>query len=162
VAEAMVFLLERAKLVVEGAGAVGVAALLSGRMAAASEGTTVVILSGGNVDAGLLAEVARRHESQAGRRLVLLASLPDRPGSLARLLALVGELRANLLDVEHIREGFDLHVRETAVQLVLETRGESHAQRVTASVREAGYAEPRPLRWASTAAPLPSDRTSSR
>jgi threonine dehydratase len=146
VAEAMVFLLERAKLVVEGAGAVGVAALLSGRLSAARAGTTVVVLSGGNVDAGLLAEVARRHESQAGRRLVLLASLPDRPGSLARLLALVGELRANLLDVEHIREGFDLHVRETAVQLVLETRGQAHADRVTEAVRAAGYGEPRTLR----------------
>jgi threonine dehydratase len=146
VAEAMVFLLERAKLVVEGAGAVGVAALLAGRLSAATVGTTVVLLSGGNVDAGLLGEVARRHESQAGRRLVLLARLPDRPGSLARLLALVGELRANLLDVEHIREGFDLHVRETAVQLVLETRGQAHARQVTDAVREAGYAEPRPLR----------------
>lgn len=146
VAEAMVFLLERAKLVVEGAGAVGVAALLAGRLSPAEQGTTVVLLSGGNVDAGLLAEVARRHESQAGRRLVLLASLPDRPGSLARLLALVGELRANLLDVEHIREGFDLHVRETAVQLVLETRGPAHAGRVTEAVRRAGYSEPRPLR----------------
>jgi len=146
VAEAMVFLLERAKLVVEGAGAVGVAALLAERVRATNAGTTVVVLSGGNVDAGLLAEVARRHESQAGRRLVLLASLPDRPGSLARLLALVGELRANLLDVEHIREGFDLHVRETAVQLVLETRGQAHAQRVTDAIRAAGYSEPRPLR----------------
>jgi threonine dehydratase len=146
VAEAMVFLLERAKLVVEGAGAVSVAALLSGRLSAAPQGTTVAILSGGNVDAGLLAEVARRHESQSGRRLVLLASLPDRPGSLARLLTLVGELRANLLDVDHIREGFDLHVRETAVQLVLETRGPAHAKRVTESVRTAGYSEPRPLR----------------
>jgi threonine dehydratase len=146
VAEAMVFLLERAKLVVEGAGAVGVAALLAGRLRASPAGTTVVVLSGGNVDAGLLAEVARRHESQAGRRLVLLASLPDRPGSLARLLALVGELGANLLDVEHIREGFDLHVRETAVQLVLETRGSAHAERVTGAVREAGYSEPRALR----------------
>jgi threonine dehydratase len=146
VAEAMVFLLERAKLVVEGAGAVGVAALLSGRLAPSATGTTVALLSGGNVDAGLLAEVARRHESQAGRRLVLLASLPDRPGSLAQLLTLVGELRANLLDVEHIREGFDLHVRETAVQMVLETRGPSHAREVIDAVREAGYSEPRPLR----------------
>jgi threonine dehydratase len=146
VAEAMVFLMERAKLVVEGAGAVGVAALLAGRLPGVADGTTVVVLSGGNVDAGLLAEVARRHESQAGRRLVLLASVPDRPGSLARLLALVGELRANLLDVEHIREGFDLHVRETAVQLVLETRDPGHAGRVTDAVRQAGYAEPRPLR----------------
>jgi threonine dehydratase len=147
VAEAMVFLLERAKLVVEGAGAVGVAALLGdGLKLAAAEGTSVVILSGGNVDAGLLAHIVRRHESQVGRRLVLLACLPDRPGSLALLLTLVGELGANLLDVEHIREGFDLHVRETAVQLVLETRGQAHADEVTEAVRRAGYAEPRLLR----------------
>jgi threonine dehydratase len=105
----------------------------------------VVILSGGNVDPGLLAEVVRRHETQAGRRLVLLARLPDRPGSLAPLLALVAEQGANLLDVQHIREGIDLHVRETAVQLVLETRGAAHASEVTAAVRAAGYAEP-PLR----------------
>jgi threonine dehydratase len=143
VAEAMVFMLERAKLVVEGAGAVGVAALLSGRARAANGGTTAVILSGGNVDAGLLAQVARRHETQAGRRLVLLARLPDRPGSLARLLTLVGELGANLLDVQHIREGIALHVRETAVQLVLETRSQVHAKQVVAAVRSAGYAEAR-------------------
>jgi threonine dehydratase len=142
VAEAMVFVLERAKLVVEGAGAVGVAAVLGGRVAVAGEGTAVVILSGGNVDAGLLALVARRHESQAGRRLVLLARLPDRPGSLARLLALVAERGANLLDVQHIREGLDLHIRETAVQLVLETRGPAHAEQVTVAVRDAGYGEP--------------------
>ena len=142
----MVFLLERAKLVVEGAGAVSVAALLAGRLSPADAGTTVVLLSGGNVDAGLLGEVARRHESQAGRRLVLLASLPDRPGSLARLLTLVGDLRSNLLEVEHIREGLDLHVRETAVQLVLETRGSAHAQRILGAVRAAGYSEPRALR----------------
>jgi len=146
VAEAMVFLLERTKLVVEGAGAVGVAALLGGQASASATGTTVVILSGGNVDAGLLAQVARRHESQAGRRLVLVACIRDRPGSLARLLALVGELGANLLDVQHIREGIDLHVRETAVQLVLETRGAGHAGEVRDAVRAAGYAEPRALR----------------
>jgi threonine dehydratase len=146
VAEAMVLMLERAKLVVEGAGAVGVAAILGSRLSLTGGGTTVVILSGGNVDAGLLAEVARRHESQLGRRLVLLASLPDRPGSLAQLLTLVGHHRANLLDVEHIREGFDLHVRESAVQLVLETRGPAHAAEVTAAVRDAGYSEPRLLR----------------
>jgi threonine dehydratase len=145
VAEAMVFLLERAKLVVEGAGAVGVAALLASRVTG-SGGTTAVILSGGNVDPGLLAQIARRHESQAGRRSVLLALLPDRPGSLALLLSLVGRLGANLLDVEHIREGFDLHVRETAVQLVLETRGPEHAALVQRTVREAGYAEPLAVR----------------
>ena len=149
VAEAMVFLLERAKLVVEGAGAVGVAALLAGAVPWADgsrSGTTAVILSGGNVDPGLLAQIARRHESQAGRRFVLLARLPDRPGSLALLLSLVGQLGANLLDVEHIREGFDLHVRESAVQLVLETRGSEHADRVQTAIRAAGYTEPRAVR----------------
>jgi threonine dehydratase len=142
----MVFLLERAKLVVEGAGAVGVAVVLARSATLNPEGTTVVILSGGNVDAGLLAEIVRRHESQAGRRLVLLARIPDRPGGLAALLALVAEQGANLLDVSHIREGLDLHVRETAVQLVLETRGQEHARRVSDAVREAGYDEPRALR----------------
>jgi threonine dehydratase len=146
VAEAMVFLLERAKLVVEGAGAVGVAALLSGRVPGPGDGVTAVVLSGGNVDPGLLGQIARRHESQAGRRSVLLARLPDRPGSLALLLSLVGELGANLLDVEHIREGFDLHVRESAVQLVLETRGADHAVEVVRAVREAGYSEPGTVR----------------
>jgi threonine dehydratase len=70
----------------------------------------------------------------------------DRPGSLARLLALVAGRGANLLDVQHIREGIDLHVRETAVQLVLETRGPEHADQVARAVREAGYAEPKPVR----------------
>jgi threonine dehydratase len=102
-----------------------------------------VVLSGGNVDAGLLAEVARRHETQAGRRLVLMARIPDSPGSLAGLLAVVGEQRANLVDVQHIREGIDLHIRETAVQLVLETRSREHADRVTQAVRRAGYADTR-------------------
>jgi threonine dehydratase len=147
VSEAMVFLLERTKLVVEGAGAVGVAAVLAGKLGERpAEGRTVLILSGGNVGVGLLSEVARRHETQAGRRLMLLARLPDRPGALSVLLALLAERGANLLDVQHIREGIDLHIRETAVQLVLETRSAEHAQEVTHAVRDAGYSEPRLLR----------------
>jgi threonine dehydratase len=140
IAEAMVLCLEQAKLVVEGGGAVGVAALLGGQLTAAAEGTTCVVLSGGNVDAGLLALIARRHETGAGRRLVLFTRVPDRPGALAGLLTLLAETGANLVDVEHVREGVDLHVRETAVQLVLETRGRGHAERVSAAVAEAGYA----------------------
>lgn len=143
VAEAMVFLLERTKLVVEGAGAVGVAALLAGKLGDPRKaGTTVMVLSGGNVDAGLLAQVARRHESQAGRRLVLTVTLPDRPGSLGALLSLIGSTGANLVDVQHIREGVDLHIRETAVQLVLETRGPEHSAVVMAAMRVGGYAAP--------------------
>jgi threonine dehydratase len=145
VGEAMVLLLERSKLVVEGAGAVGVAALLAGRVRPAEQGSTAVVLSGGNVDAGLLASVARRHETEVGRRLVVLTRLPDRPGELSRLLARVADAGANLLDVEHVREGMDLHVYESVVQLVLETRGREHAAEVLGAVTSAGY-ETRVLR----------------
>jgi threonine dehydratase len=139
VAEAMVLLMEKAKLVVEGAGAVGVAALLGGEVKAAETGTTCVILSGGNVDAGLLATVARRHETEVGRRMVLLTRVPDRPGALARLLDCVAAAGANLVEVSHLREGIDLHVRETGVQLTIETRSREHAEAVVGAVREAGY-----------------------
>jgi threonine dehydratase len=139
-AAAMVLLMERGKLVVEGAGAVGVAALLGGQVAAAPEGTTIAVLSGGNVDAGLLAAAARRAETEAGRRLVLLTRVADRPGNLARLLDCVAGTGANIVDVAHVREGLDLHVRETAIELVLETRGTGHAERVVASLRDEGYA----------------------
>jgi threonine dehydratase len=139
VAEAMVLLLEKAKLVVEGAGAVGVAALIGGQVMPAAQGTTCVVLSGGNVDAGLLAEVARRHETQAGRRLVLLTRVPDRPGALARLLECVAAAGANVVDVSHLREGIGLHIRETGVQMVVETRSAAHADAVMAAVIAAGY-----------------------
>src|SRR5215210_7344711 len=139
IAEAMVLLMERCKLVVEGAGAVGVAALLGGQVAPAASGTTVAVLSGGNVDPGLLASIARRHEDRKSTRLVLLTRLPDRPGNLASLLACVAAQGANVVDVSHVREGLDLHVRETAIELVIETRGHAHADAVVAALREAGY-----------------------
>ncbi len=141
VAEAMVFLMERTKLVVEGAGAVGVAALLANKLSSPVDGATVLVLSGGNVGAGLLAEVARRHETQHRRRLVLRVRIPDLPGHLAALLGLVGRTGANLVDVQHIREGLDLHIQETAVQLVLETRGAEHAAAVRAALQAGGYEE---------------------
>jgi threonine dehydratase len=138
-AQAMVLLVERSKQVVEGAGAVGVAALMHGRVNPAEEGATVVVLSGGNVDATLLVEAIRLGETAAGRRMVLATKIPDRPGGLATLLALVAKLGANVVDVEHLRDGIDLHVRETAVHLVLQTRGPDHDNRILEAVREAGY-----------------------
>jgi threonine dehydratase len=139
IAEAMVTMMEKAKLVVEGAGAVGVAALLAGVTAPAERGSTVVVLSGGNVDAGLLAVVARRHETLAGRRIVVLTRVPDRPGALAGLLECVAEAGANIVEVSHLREGVDLHVRETAVQLIMETRGKDHAAQVLDAIARGGY-----------------------
>jgi threonine dehydratase len=139
VAQTMVHLLERSKQVVEGAGAVGVAALIHGRVSASEDGETVAILSGGNVDATLLAEAIRLGETAAGRRMVIAIKIPDRPGGLANLLAIVARLGANVLDVEHLRDGMDLHVRETAVQLVLQTRGADHDVKIVEAVEAAGY-----------------------
>lgn len=139
VADAMVLLLGQAKLVVEGAGAAGVAALLSGAVPAARDGATCVVLSGGNVDAGLLAEVARRHETQCGRRAVLLTRVPDRPGALAQLLNCVAGTGANIVEVTHLREGIGLHIRESAVQLVIQTRSHAHTDAVQRAVADAGY-----------------------
>jgi threonine dehydratase len=138
-AQAMVHLLERSKQVVEGAGAVGVAALMHGRVKPPADGATVVVLSGGNVDAALLVEAIRLGETAAGRRMILATKIPDRPGGLATLLSLVAKLGANVLDVEHLRDGMDLHVRETAVQVVLQTRGPEHDERILTAVRDAGY-----------------------
>jgi threonine dehydratase len=138
IADAMVFLAERAKLVAEGAGAVTVAALMSGRVTPI-EGTTVAIVSGGNVDSGLLAGLLRRHETEEGRRVRMFTRVPDRPGGLAELLLLVARARANVVSVEHVREAVPLHVRETGVELTLETRGPGHTDEVAQALRAAGY-----------------------
>jgi threonine dehydratase len=138
IAEAMVFLAEHAKLVAEGAGAVAVAALMSGRLEPV-KGSTVAIVSGGNVDSGLLAGLLLRHETEEGRRVRVFTRVPDRPGGLAELLNLVARARANVVSVGHVREAVRLHVRETGVELTLETRGRGHTDEVLAALRGAGY-----------------------
>jgi threonine dehydratase len=139
IADAIMLLLERTKVVVEGAGAVGVAALRTRLVEPAESGTTVVILSGGNVDIGVLADIARHHETERGRRLRVFTTIPDEPGSLARLLTRLGEGGANLVDVTHVREGVGLSVGETGVELVMETRGPDHTERLVALINEGGY-----------------------
>jgi threonine dehydratase len=139
IAEAMALLLERSKLVVEGAGAASLAAVISEGVELDPERANVVVLSGGNADIGLLAKIAARQETLEGRRLRLFTKVSDRPGGLARLLTTVATTKANLITVEHIRESSRLDVHETAVELTLETRGRDHADRVLGALREAGY-----------------------
>ena len=139
VADAMMLLLERSKFFVEGGGAVGVSALITGRVRPATSGTTCVVLSGGNADLGLLTGLVRRHETLRGRRLIVFARISDRPGGLARLLTLFAQHGANLIEVEHVREGVDLHVRETGVQVVLEVRGRDHSDTLIAAAKAEGY-----------------------
>ncbi len=139
-AEAMVLLLERSKLVVEGAGAVGVAALLSGKVEAPAEGAVCAVLSGGNVDATRLSECIALGETVAGRRVVVSVVMPDRPGALSGLLGVVAEQGANVIDVEHLREGLDLHVGETAITLVLQTKGRDHSAELLRAIESEGFA----------------------
>ncbi len=137
ISEAIVLLLERAKLVVEGAGAVGVAALLSGK--AGGSGTAVPILSGGNIDPTMLISVMRHGLTVAGRYLVVRTQLSDRPGELIKLLSLVAEERGNVIYVEHHREGMDIPVSETEVELTLVTRDEEHCRGLLEAMAERGY-----------------------
>jgi len=138
ISEAIVLLLERAKLVVEGAGAVGVAALVAGR--AGGSGLAVPILSGGNIDPTMLISVMRHGLTVAGRYLVVRTRLPDHPGELLKLLALVAEERVNVVSVAHHREGMDVSVSETEVELTLVTRDEEHCRELLSAMAERGYA----------------------
>jgi threonine dehydratase len=137
ISEAIVLLLERTKLVVEGAGAVGVAALLAGRVD--GDGPVLVLLSGGNIDATLLMSVTRHGLSAAGRYLVVRTRVPDRPGELFKLLSLVAEARMNVIGVEHRREGLDIGVTETGIELTLGTRDEEHCEVLLQTMRSWGY-----------------------
>ena len=134
---ALLMLLERAKLVVEPAGAVAVAALLDDPKAFATP--AVVVLSGGNIDPLLMMRVIRHGMAAAGRYLYFRATIPDVPGGLARLLNELAEVEANVLDVVHERTSASLHLDEVEVQLQLETRGEEHAQRVVDHLAQCGY-----------------------
>jgi threonine dehydratase len=136
IAEAITLLLERSKLVVEGAGAASVAALLHG---AAGGDKVCALLSGGNIDATLLVSVVRHGLTRAGRFLVLRTRVPDKPGELVKLLELVAAERGNLLEVNHRREGFGLDVAETGVELTIVTRNDEHCRALVAALESHGY-----------------------
>jgi threonine dehydratase len=134
---ALLALVERAKLVVEPAGAAAVAAILENPTAYATP--AVAILSGGNIDPLLLGKVIRHGMASAGRYLSLRVCIPDAPGGLARLLGELAEVQANVLEVAHERISPSLLLDEVEVQVQLETRGQEHAERVLARLRERGY-----------------------
>jgi threonine dehydratase len=134
---ALLLCLERAKLVVEPAGASPVAALLSAP--GDFEGPLVALLSGGNVDPLLMQRILRHGMSAAGRYLSLRLRLTDRPGALATLLAVLSGMDANVLDVSHVRTDPLLGLTEAEVELHLETKGPEHRASVAAALEDAGY-----------------------
>jgi len=137
IARAIVLLLERSKLVVEGAGAAPVAAVLDRLVG--GEGHVCAVLAGGNIDATTLVSVTRRGLTVDGRYLVVALLIPDRPGQLAEIVRIIAEERANVLAVTHHREGRNIGVLETEAELTLETRDEVHSQIVLRALTDAGF-----------------------
>jgi threonine dehydratase len=136
-ARALLVLLERAKLVVEPAGAVGVAAILSGQVKDC--GTTVAILSGGNIDPMMMERVISHGLAASERYLKLRIPLPDRPGQLARIAAIIAESNANVVEVLHTRHGEGMQISQVVLELHIETRGPEHAEQVLERLRDEGY-----------------------
>ena len=122
---------------VEGAGAVGVAALLTGKVG--GTGPVCALLSGGNIDPTLLIPVMRHGLSLAGRILVIRSRLTDRPGELINLLRIVAEQRANIVAIEHRREGVSLQVADVGIELTLITRNEEHCLTLIEGIEAAGF-----------------------
>ena len=138
ISEALVLCVERTKLLVEGAGAVGLAALLAGRIP--GTGSVAVVLSGGNIDATTLISVLRHGLTQSGRFLAVRMLIPDRPGELRNVLDLVAERRGNIVSVDHHREGRTTSALQTEIELVISTRDEMHCGELLLALRDAGYA----------------------
>lgn len=136
-ARALIFLLERAKLVVEPAGAVGVAALLDGKIQ--NPGNTAVILSGGNIDPMLMLKVIQRGLAAAGRYLVVRMLLDDRPGSLATISRIIAESDANVTGVDHTRVGGSISMGDVAITINMETKGHEHCEKVLQNLRAEGF-----------------------
>ncbi|MCL5266291.1 MAG: threonine ammonia-lyase [Chloroflexi bacterium] len=131
-------LLERSKLLVEGAGAVGLAALMAGRIKLPRK-KVVLLLSGGNIDVNLLARLIEHGLTAAGRYLVIRVSVLDKPGQLLGLLRVLADKRVNILQIEHHRTGLPLPVNQAEVELTLETRDPEHCAEIMGALKAAGY-----------------------
>ena len=136
---AALFLLERAKLVVEPAGAAATAYLLDRVGGEPMEGPIVSVLSGGNIDPLLMLRIIRHGMTVAGRYLQFSVVVPDSPGNLAALLTDCAETDANVLDVEHVRTSHEITVDQVEIALVLETKGLEHQEKVLQALRAKGY-----------------------
>ena len=139
IAQAVLLLLEREKTVVEGAGAVGVAALLHHRFENLEGKRVAVVLSGGNIDVNLISRIIEHGLVQTGRLVRFVVTVPDVSGMLAELTRVVADSRANVLELNHDRAFSGAELGETLIELVLETHGIEHIADVAERLRAAGY-----------------------
>ena len=139
--QALIFMLERNKMVVEPAGAVGVAAILEGELKRTHPqlGTTVVLLSGGNIDPMLMLKVIQRGLSAAGRYMTIKMMLTDRPGELAQISKIIADMDANVTGVNHTRIGGSLSMGDVSITIDMETKGHAHCDQVIAALESHGY-----------------------
>jgi len=138
ISRAIVVLMEKSKLVVEAAGAVGVAALLSDKIPHMA-GVMSVVLSGGNIDTNFFIRMLERGLTHEGRLILLRVSIVDKPGQLARVLGILAETGANVLDVKHYRAGWQLPLEGTELEILLETRDPGHGSMIVGRLRLQGY-----------------------
>ncbi len=137
IARAILVLMERAKVVVEPAGAVGVAAILAGKVEAT--GPTVAVLSGGNIDPLLLQRVIAHGLAASGRYLTIRIPLPDRPGQLTRVSEIISQAGGNVVEVQHTRHGQGLQISQVILQVSVETRGTEHTALTLQALRDGGF-----------------------
>jgi len=138
IAEAILTLLEQEKTVAEGAGAAPLAALVHRELGLAGK-TVVVVVGGGNIDVNLLSRIIERGLAKSGRIMQARVTLPDRPGSLAQLLALIAEREANILRVDHDRHAARLDLAQASVEIQAETRGFDHISEILDAIRAKGF-----------------------
>ena len=137
IAAAILMLLERAKLMVEGAGAIGLAALLHGRIPV--RGPVACLISGGNIDVNFIARIIERGLVKAGRRVIITTTVVDRPGALQRLLASIAACRGKVWYVHHDRIQHEVPLGQAKVQVSLETRDEEHTAEILSALQQEGY-----------------------
>lgn len=139
IARSIVYALQNLRLVAEGAGAVGIAALLTGKVRPYDHEQVCVVLSGGNIDANFLARVIEQVLVKQGRYIVLHTSVPDRPGNLSRMLDHIAAEGANVIDINHRRAAWQVPVDRTGIEMILEVRDEAHGQLIVQRLETAGY-----------------------
>ena len=137
IAAAILMLLERGKLMVEGAGAVGLAALLNGKVAAT--GPVACIISGGNIDVNFIARIIERGLVKAGRRSIITTRVPDRPGMLQKMLSVIAGSKGNVLHVYHDRLNHSVPLGQCEVQVSMETRDKEHTAEIIVALQKEGY-----------------------
>jgi threonine dehydratase len=137
IASTILMLLERAKLMVEGAGAVSLAALLNHLLPVS--GKVVSVISGGNIDVNFISRIIERGLVKAGRRVKIITRVPDRPGALTRLLTIIAKLRANVIHVYHDRVERNVPLGQAVVEISMETQDAMHTETILTSLRQEGY-----------------------